>query len=429
MEEIEELENEIIKLKTLLDEKRIRLRELKQNMQNDDANKLTNDDIARYSRQIIIPQIGVNGQLKLKSTSILIVGAGGLGCPALQYLVSSGIKNIGIVDYDVVEITNLHRQILHTENSLGLPKTISAKKQLLKMNSNIDIKTYNCGIFSETALEIIDMYDIILDCTDNVATRYLLNDACCLAKKPLVSGSALKLEGQLTVYNYKSGPCYRCIFPIPPPPEAVTNCGDAGILGPVTGVIGSLQALEAIKIALGMDDILSGRMLIFDGTTTTFRNIRLRNKRKDCDLCSEKPIITHLIDYEQFCGMRATDKNYSLKVLERNDRITVLDYKMILDENKPNLLIDVRNPIEYEMCHLNNSINIPLKKILEDENIREKIQNNNENVPVFLLCRRGNDSQLAVQHLKEKVKDIEFKDIIGGLYAWHYQIDETFPIY
>jgi adenylyltransferase and sulfurtransferase len=331
-----------------------------------------------------------------------------------------------------VEINNLHRQLLHKESAIGLPKVDSARQSLLELNSGVRITTHCTQLDSSNARDILGGYDLILDCTDNVATRYLLNDACVLLNKPLVSGSALQLEGQLTVYNFNGGPCYRCMFPKPPPPEAVTNCGDGGVLGAITGVIGTLQALEAIKIVTQQPGVLAGRLLLFDGEQTSFRNVKLRAKRPDCDVCSTKPKIQQLIDYEQFCGAKATDKDPKLAVLDRSQRITVQDYQQLLNGQVKHVLVDVRSPNEFEICQLPaNSINIPIKSILDNkavDKVSELVADGN--TQLIVVCRRGNDSQLAVARLKEQLGQLcEPKDIIGGLHAWTKHIDPDFPIY
>uniref|UniRef100_A0A336M9W7 Adenylyltransferase and sulfurtransferase MOCS3 homolog n=1 Tax=Culicoides sonorensis TaxID=179676 RepID=A0A336M9W7_CULSO len=392
--------------------------------------KLTNDEIARYSRQIILPNFGVSGQLKLKNASVLIVGAGGLGCPSSQHLVGAGVGHIGLVDYDVVEINNLHRQLMHTEEAIGTPKVESLRNSLLKLNSNTKITTFNSQLDSKSALNIIKKFDIVLDCTDNVATRYLLNDACVMLKKPLVSGSALQFEGQLTVYNYQGGPCYRCLFPKPPPPEAVTNCGDGGVFCTVTGIIGTMQAMEATKIIQNLNGVLAGKLLIYDALETTFRNVKLRGKKSTCDICGDQPTITELIDYEQFCGMKATDKDSHLNILGPEDRITVEEFNDKFARSGF-LLIDVRSENEFEICQLPQAINIPIKEVLDDrkeENLR-KIILTTQKSPIFVVCRRGNDSQLAVQRLKTIFDKMSFKDIVGGLHAWTKNIDSNFPMY
>lgn len=357
------------------------------------------------------------------------------GCPSALYLAGAGFGHLGIVDYDTVEITNLHRQLLHKEHSAGTPKSTSAKRSLLELNSAIQITEHIVQINSQNALDIIKSYDIVLDATDNVATRYLLNDACIMLKKPLVSGSALQFEGQLTVYGYANGPCYRCIFPKPPPANTVTNCGDGGVIGAVPGVIGILQALEAIKIVLQLPETLSGRLLLFDGARATFRTVRLRGKRIDCQVCSDTPTITELIDYEQFCGQRASDKDLSLEILSPDQRISVGQYYEMTQTKAPHLLVDVRSANEYEICKLEESINIPIKAFENDvfgeeaEKLLGKIRQ--DKTPVIFLCRRGNDSQIAAQRVLKVVEGsgIVVKDIIGGLHSWAAKIDPEFPVY
>lgn len=275
-------------------------------------------------------------------------------------------------------------------------------------------------------MEILKEYDVVVDATDNVATRYLLNDACILLNKPLVSGSALMFEGQLTVYHYNNGPCYRCIFPKPPPPETVMNCGDGGVIGAVTGVIGSLQAMEALKIILKRDEVLAGELLLYDGLLCSFRKIKLRGRKENCDACGDSPTITELIDYEQFCGMKASDKDSSLKLLSDDERISVQKYRDF-NSNRNRILIDVRSEAEFEICKLENSHNIPIKNLLSRK-IESDLIERMRKEEVFVVCRRGNDSQLAVRYLREKL-DIKSKDIIGGLHAWTKEIDENFPIY
>ncbi|XP_043664642.1 adenylyltransferase and sulfurtransferase MOCS3 [Vespula pensylvanica] len=433
----EELINEIAKLRELLHEKESTLANIRRAKQIPRDHGLNNDEISRYSRQIFLPEIGVTGQKKIKESSVLIVGVGGLGCPSALYLTCSGIGRIGLVDYDNIEINNLHRQVLFTEGTIGMPKVTVAAEFLNKLNSYTEVTPYKLQLDSSNALKIIELYDIVLDATDNVATRYLLNDACVLSNKPLISGSALRFEGHLSVFNYK-GPCYRCIFPKPPSPETVTNCGDGGVLGAAVGTIGVLQAVEAIKVILDMPETLSGRLLVFDGIETRFRNINLRTRNQECAICGKNPIIKELIDYEQFCGAKANDKNPNLNLLKNEDRITVETYHHITKFNtEDHLLIDVRSPEEFQICRLRNSINIPLYEIYKDnatKQIKSEIdkQDNGKTISkVYVLCRRGNDSQKAVKHLQQIFKDskLNIKDIIGGIHAWSNKIDSTFPIY
>ncbi|KAI4503573.1 hypothetical protein M0802_000976 [Mischocyttarus mexicanus] len=456
----EELINEIAKLRELLHEKESALAYIRRTKQIPRDYGLNNDEISRYSRQIFFARNWCNrynreylvylhfyklsfyindilGQKKIKESSVLIVGIGGLGCPSALYLTCSGIGNIGLVDYDNIEINNLHRQVLFTEGSIGMPKVTVAAEFLNKLNSYTKVTPYKLQLDSKNALKIIESYDIVLDATDNVATRYLLNDACVLSKKPLISGSALRFEGHLSVFNY-NGPCYRCIFPKPPSPETVTNCGDGGVLGAAVGTIGVLQAVEAIKVILDMPETLSGRLLIFDGIETRFRDISLRTKNQNCAICGKNPIIKELIDYEQFCGAKANDKDPNLNLLTSEDRITVETYHNITKFNtEDHLLIDVRSPEEFQICRLRNSINIPLYEIYKDnatKQIKSEIdkQDSGKTISkVYVLCRRGNDSQKAVKHLQKIFKDseINIKDIIGGIHAWSNKIDSTFPIY
>ncbi|KAJ3187006.1 Molybdenum cofactor synthesis protein 3 [Gaertneriomyces sp. JEL0708] len=390
---------------------------------------LNNEEISRYSRQLLMPEIGVQGQLNIRNASLLVVGAGGLGAPAIMYLAAAGIGRLGIVDYDPVEASNLQRQIIHDETKLNVPKAESARQTVEKLSSLCDCVAYNTLIDSSNALELIRPYDIVLDATDNVATRYLLNDACVLLDKVLVSGSALRMDGQLTVYHYQGGPCYRCIFPKPPPAETVTNCSDGGVLGVVPGIIGCLQALEAIKIASGMGTSFSQKLLIFDATTGTFRGIKLRGRKPDCAVCGDAPTITKLIDYVQFCGSSAADKTPSLNVLPGEERISCKSYAGI--RSSPHLLLDVREKVQYNICSLPNSINIPYKEL--DRRVAEvedavKRKNDENGIPVYVVCRRGNDSQLAVQLLKESGFTMA-KDIIGGLEQWAAEVEPAFPTY
>lgn len=433
----EKLIDEINKLRELLRIKEAQLAALRPEKQILQDYGLSNEEISKYSRQIFLPEIGIKGQIKLKNSAVLIVGAGGLGCPAALYLASAGVGHIGIIDYDSVEINNLHRQILYEELSIGAPKVHVAAENLNRLNRDVRVMSYNIQLTSSNALEIINNYDVVLDATDNVATRYLLNDACVLKKKPLVSGSALRFEGHLSVFNY-NGPCYRCIFPKPPPPETVTNCGDGGVFGPAVGTIGVLQALEALKIILDLPCVLSGQLLLFDGLETKFRNISLRAKNVNCAVCGEHPTIHKLIDYEEFCGAKATDKDPKLNLLQKEERITVEEYNEALKlGTKVHVLIDVRSPEEFEICHLDNSINIPLKDINNNENITlvkdklKKMQTQHNEIGLFVVCRRGNDSQKAVKTLKQifNGSSLEIKDIIGGIHAWSKKVDSKVPVY
>ncbi|NXT92459.1 MOCS3 sulfurtransferase, partial [Anhinga rufa] len=363
--------------------------------------------ILRYSRQLVLPELGVRGQLLLARCSVLVVGCGGLGCPLAQYLAAAGVGRLGLVDHDVY-----------------VPY---------------------CGALSPgTALQLVRQYDIVADCSDNVPTRYLVNDACVLARKPLVSGSALRLEGQLVVYNYQGGPCYRCLFPKPPPPETVTNCADGGVLGVVPGIVGCIQALEVLKIASGMGSSFNQFMLMFDAREGSFRNIKLRPKKPDCAVCGDNPSVTCLQDYEAFCGSSATDKCRTLHLLSSKDRVSVEEYKKLLDDQVPHVLLDVRPQVEVDICSLVHAVHVPLSKLeekdkeyleyLEKKICEEKQRANGQTYfPVYVVCKLGNDSQKAVRILQElPVKafgSLLVKDIKGGLMAWASKIDPTFPQY
>ena len=395
---------------------------------------LNNQEITRYGRQLILDQFGKDGQLRLKATSVLIVGCGGLGCPCALYLAGAGIGKLGLLDDDNIEISNLHRQTLHTEDRIGKSKAQSALNSLEKLNSSIEYEVFQSRLTRQNAIDIVKRFDVIVDASDNAATRYLLNDACVISNKPLVSGAALRFDGQLTVYNYdSSSPCYRCLFPTPVSPDAITTCNDSGVVGVIPGIIGSLQSLEVIKIALGLKPSYCGKLLLFDGLQGSFSVVKIRGKRKDCKVCGLDPSIgPELIDYDSFCGVIYCD----IKVLSKEDRVTCKVYKEVLDKKIDHILIDVRTPVQANIVKLKNAINVPLNEI-ETGNGIEKIERLiNEKGPsirtVYVMCRKGNSSQLAVDLLKKKLntyKNVTFKDIIGGITAWSKQVDQSMPIY
>ncbi|RWS27016.1 adenylyltransferase and sulfurtransferase MOCS3-like protein [Leptotrombidium deliense] len=340
--------------------------------------RLTQQEVNKYGRQLILPEIGADGQLRLKNSSILIVGCGGLGCPSSQYLVGAGVGRIGLVDNDVVEESNLHRQVIHKENNVGKPKTDSAVEFLQALNSSVAFEKFQVKINRTNAIDIVSKFDIVLDATDNAATRYLLSDVCVLTKKPLVSGAALRFDGQMTVYNYDDKtPCYRCLFPNPPPAGAVTNCNEGGVIGAVPGMIGTLQALEAIKIAAGIRPSFAGKMLLFDGLQGVFRTVKIRDRKKDCISCGENPLITkELIDYDEFCKVQCASREPSkagLKILSPEERIYVMEYKSVLDDSLNHILIDVRPEVESPEGLQK------VKELVEDSNVKN----------VFVMCRRG----------------------------------------
>ncbi|NWX26473.1 MOCS3 sulfurtransferase, partial [Notiomystis cincta] len=335
-------------------------------------------------------------------------------------------------------------QVLHGEARRGRPKARSAAAALRRLNSAVHYVPYRGALGPRSALRIVRQFDIVADCSDNVPTRYLLSDACVLARKPLVSGSALRLEGQLVVYNHGGGPCYRCLFPEPPPPDAVTNCADGGVLGAVTGIIGCLQALEVLKIASGMGSSFSRAMLVFDALEGRFRNIKLRPRKADCAVCGERPSITCLQDYEAFCGSSATESCRALRLLPGADRVSVQHYRALLQARVPHLLLDVRPQVEVDICRLQHAVHVPLRKLQDrDEEALRYLQkriceerqrtDGQSALPVYVVCKLGNDSQKAVKILQElpatEFGSVVAKDIRGGLMAWATKIDSTFPQY
>ncbi|XP_049884157.1 adenylyltransferase and sulfurtransferase MOCS3 isoform X3 [Pectinophora gossypiella] len=385
MERIATLEREIAVLRQKLNEKEKELYDLRQDWtpfytnvpDGADTNQpvqLSKWAIERYSRQILLSSIGANGQAKLCGARVLVVGAGGLGCPAALYLAAAGVGEIGIVDYDTVDLTNLHRQVLHGEGDQGLSKVHSAANALRRINSRVKVTPYNTQLAPHNAMDIVNKYDVLLDCSDNPPARYMLNDAAQLSRIPLVSGSALKMEGQLTVYGYRAnknpnekdpsyvGPCYRCLFPTPPPPEAVGSCSAHGVAGPVPGVIGVLQALEAIKLIVGHthEQLLVGRMILFDGDDMTFRTVKLRSRSLDCAACSATRTITRLVDYEVFCKAQGREKDLELSILPPENRINPKELSMLLSSDQRHLLVDVRNESEFGMCSIGGAANHPI---------------------------------------------------------------------
>ncbi|XP_037023305.2 adenylyltransferase and sulfurtransferase MOCS3 [Artibeus jamaicensis] len=406
---------------------------------------LTRDEILRYSRQLVLPELGVQGQLRLTAASVLVVGCGGLGCPLAQYLAAAGVGRLGLVDYDVVEMSNLPRQVLHGEALAGQAKVFSAAASLRSLNSAVECIPYAQALTPATALDLVRRYDVVADCSDNAPTRYLVNDACVLAGRPLVSASALRFEGQITVYHYDGGPCYRCVFPQPPPADTVTNCADGGVLGVVTGVLGCLQALEVLKIAAGLGPSYSGRLMLFDALRGRFRCIQLRSRRPDCAACGEQPTVTDLQDYEAFCGSSATDKCRCLQLLSPEERVSVTDYKRLLDSGSPHVLLDVRPQVEVDICRLPHALHIPLKHLerRDAESLRllgEAIQKGKQDtqegaaLPIYVICKLGNESQKAVKILQtltavQELGSLTVQDVVGGLMAWAAKIDGTFPQY
>ncbi len=381
--------------------------------------ELTKEEYQRYSRHIILPEVGLDGQKRLKAASILCIGTGGLGSPLLLYLAAAGIGRIGIVDFDIVDSSNLQRQIIHGTSWVGKPKIESAKQRILEINPYCQVDLYETRLSSENALEIIQPYDVIIDGTDNFPTRYLTNDACVLLNKPNVYGSIFRFEGQATVFNYQGGPNYRDLFPEPPPPGMVPSCAEGGVLGVLCGIIGTIQATEAIKIILGTKNTLSGRLLLYNALDMTFRELKLRPN-------PERPIIEKLIDYEQFCGIpqaQAQEAQQQMAIPE----MTVQELKQLLDSGRNDyVILDVRNPNEYEIARIPGAVLIPLPDI-ENGSAIEKIQELVNGHHLVAHCKMGGRSAKALGILKKA--GIEGTNLKGGITAWSREIDSSVPEY
>ncbi|OHE96213.1 ThiF family protein [Colletotrichum orchidophilum] len=418
------------------------------------------EDYERYGRQLIIPQVGVKGQLRLKKSKILIIGAGGLGCPAAAYIAGAGAGTIGLVDGDVVEVSNLHRQVAHSTDRVGIPKVESAITYLKGLNPLVTYRPHTQHLTPYNADEIVSQYDLVLDCTDHPTSRYLISDICVLLQKPLVSASAFRTDGQLIILNSpaapqgspEGGPCYRCVFPKPPPPDSVVSCGEGGILGPVVGVMGVLQALEAIKLvaAGAVDPEVKGKkaaapsLLIFSGAAPSgpFRSVRMRGRRKDCFACSATSTLSletlrsGSLDYVSFCGVNAP-----VSLLAPEERISATEYKQVSNEKGGrHLLLDVRERENFDICSLDGALSIPIANFMRETQPSSDGVNPRpewlpldfpEDSPIYLVCRVGNDSQLAARRLKDLALDNNGKrfigDIEGGMRAWKKQVDPTLP--
>src|SRR5882672_2417378 len=383
---------------------------------------LTNDDVRRYSRHLIMPEVGVEGQRKLKAAKILCVGAGGLGSPVALYLAAAGVGTIGIVDFDVVDFSNLQRQILHGTPDVGRPKLDSAKDKLLAINPNINVVTHNAALSSENAMEIFAPYDIVVDGTDNFPTRYLVNDACVLLGKPNAYGSIFRFEGQASVFATKEGPCYRCLYPEPPPPGLVPSCAEGGVLGVLPGVIGCIQAAETIKLIIGAGEPLIGRFLIYDALKMKFRELKLR-KDPDCPVCGTHPTVTKLIDYEQFCGIRpepAAAQATGASVSEWET--TSVDLKKRIDAGDDVFILDVREPNEYQICRIPGSVLIPLGEL------PRRYAELPKDKDIVAHCKMGGRSAKAQEFL-QSVGFKRVKNLRGGILDWIDKVDPSQPKY
>jgi sulfur-carrier protein adenylyltransferase/sulfurtransferase len=379
------------------------------------AVELSNEEIARYSRHLIMPEVALEGQKKLKSARVLTIGAGGLGSPLALYLAAAGIGTLGIVDFDVVDESNLQRQIIHGTSDVGRKKMESARDRIEDINPNVEVETYEEALSSENALEIFADYDVIVDGTDNFPTRYLVNDACVLLNKPNVYGSIFRFEGQASVFYAEEGPCYRCLYPEPPPPGLVPSCAEGGVLGILPGAIGTIQATETAKLLLGIGEPLIGRLLLYDALNMRFREMKLR-KDPNCPVCGENPTVTELIDYQEFCGIPQANAQ-----VQEVPEVTVEDLKRKLDNGEPVSVLDVREPHEYEVANIGARL-IPLGELPE----RLIELDPDENLAVH--CKTGGRSARAVKLLK----DSGFQNVYnvkGGITAWSEEIDPSVPKY
>jgi adenylyltransferase/sulfurtransferase len=383
------------------------------------ADDLTVDEVRRYSRHLIIPDVGKTGQRRLKNAKVLVVGAGGLGSPALLYLAAAGVGTLGVIDFDVVDESNLQRQIIHGQSDIGRPKAVSAMESIREVNPLVNVVLHEERLDSDNAMQIFAPYDLIVDGTDNFATRYLVNDACVLLGKPYVWGSIYRFDGQASVFWAEHGPCYRCLYPEPPPPGMVPSCAEGGVLGVLCASIGSIQVTEAIKLITGIGEPLAGRLMIYDALEMTYRTVKVR-KDPECPVCGKNPTITELIDYEEFCGTVSEDAQKAAA----GSTITATELKQMLDRDENIFLIDVREPNEYEIVSIPGATLIPKGEFLSGAALERMPQDRR----IVLHCKSGQRSAevLAV------VKDAGFSDAVhvgGGVLAWINQVDPSLPAY
>ena len=378
---------------------------------------LSKEEILRYSRHLIMPEVGMDGQLKLKSAKVALIGTGGLGAPLGMYLAAAGVGRIGLVDFDVVDFTNLQRQVIHGTKDVGRKKLDSAADTMLDINPYVEIDRHEVALSSENALEILKDYDIVVDGTDNFPTRYLVNDACVLLGKPNVYGSIFRFEGQATVFAYEGGPCYRCLYPEPPPPGLVPSCAEGGVLGILPGTIGLIQATETVKLILGIGEPLVGRLLLYDALAMRFRELKLR-RNPECPVCGDHPTIHELIDYQQFCGI----PNQQHEPVAVEGDIDPVEVKAKIDRGDPFVLIDVREPHEYQICR------IPHAKLIPLGDLPKRVNELDSADEIVAHCKSGVRSAKAVDFLKQagfrKVRNMK-----GGILAWSDKVDPSVPKY
>jgi adenylyltransferase/sulfurtransferase len=385
-------------------------------MQNRDPREsggLSHDELKRYRRHLSLPEVGTEGQRKLKDSRVLVVGAGGLGSPVSLYLAAAGVGKLGLVDFDVVDETNLQRQILHGTSVVGVSKLESAARRLQDLNPYVAVERFETRLSAENAIEIFEAFDIIVDGSDNFPTRYLANDACVLTRKPYIYGAVFRFEGQASVFAVPGGPCYRCLFQEPPPPGLVPTCSEAGILGAVPGIIGTIQALEVLKLILGKGDTLAGRLLLFDGLESSFRELRL-NRDPRCLVCGEDPTVTELVDYDEFCGANAA----AAAGLE----ITPSELSTTIATTQAPLLVDVREPYEWHIGHIPGSVHVPLSSL------RSRLTELEAGREVVTVCHHGIRSLLALEILKAAGFE-DVRSLRGGIEAWAQEVDPKMERY
>jgi adenylyltransferase/sulfurtransferase len=378
---------------------------------------LSQQEIARYSRHLIMPEVGMEGQKRIKAASVLLIGAGGLGSPLGLYLAAAGIGRIGLVDFDVVDFSNLQRQVLHGTPDVGRSKLQSAKDRLQAINPEVTIDLFETRLTSQNALRICDPYDIIIDGTDNFPTRYLVNDICVLLGKPNVYGSIFRFDGQASVFYPPHGPCYRCLYPEPPPPGEVPSCAEGGVLGILPGLIGCIQATEAVKLILGKGQPLIGRLVLYDALAMSFREFKVRRNPK-CPICGDHPTITKLIDYEQFCGIRGQE----VPAAAVDGETTVEELKTRLDRGERVFILDVRNPEEFQICRISGSTFLPLPEL------PQRFRELDKDREMVVHCKSGMRSAKAIAFLRQH-GFTKLKNLKGGILAWADRIDRTMPKY
>ncbi|MGE0041295.1 MAG: molybdopterin-synthase adenylyltransferase MoeB [Vicinamibacterales bacterium] len=383
---------------------------------------LSADEVRRYSRHLLLPEVGMDGQRALKAAKVLCVGAGGLGSPVAMYLAAAGVGTLGLVDFDVVDDSNLQRQILHGTPDVGRKKLDSARDTLHALNPHVHVETHDTALDSTNALDLFAPYDIIVDGTDNFPTRYLVNDACVLLGKPNAYGSIFRFEGQASVFATPGGPCYRCLYPEPPPPGLVPSCAEGGVLGVLPGIIGTIQATETIKLILGAGETLAGRFLIYDALRMRFRELKLR-RDPECPVCGDHPTVTGLIDYEVFCGVApATTGDAGPGDAVTNDEMTVLELKQRLDAGEPLVVLDVREPHEYQISRIEGSVLIPLGELPNRHGELDRA------AAIICQCRSGVRSARATDFLRS-VGFTNVRNLAGGILAWSDQVDPSQPKY